>query len=380
MRCGRLRWFQPLEQKSGDDWVPACRYVEVARVRCKGRNRNTWIVWNCLVFEGIYQGSGGTNAGSPLYWWMCTMCTLWGRLTGIVQSLCGRSELSINLSKQRWCIKNCHWMDLSIRKLVSRFATLHWNKFPLLYIWGTRWCNVGSRDCHPNKKSLLQLWPFIRQGLERSRSDPLLEGQGLWSCCPDSSLWLETWILYRKHVKMLESFHMRHLRIILGIRWQDNIEVINRASSTTLEALLIKAHMAWHKICILKKGATQMVGSCSTDGWHTVAKNCSLRRVVLDRLVVIAGDTRTPWRFCGSCIGLFTHLRAHNRTRNDWILVERSLSMRHDIWRRTWMGSAHVYVETSYRGKRLTLTEHGRNGLLTHSMFGIMWNLWMNTE
>ena len=133
----------------------------------------------------------------------------------------------------------------------------------------------------------------------------------------------ETWILYRKHVNMLESFHMRHLRIILDIRWQDNIEAINRANSTSLEALLIKAHMAWHKNCVLKKGVTQMVGSCSMDGWHTAAKNCSLWRVVLDRSVVIASDTRTPWRFCGSCIGLFSHLRAHNKKRlnPDWAVI-----------------------------------------------------------
>ena len=33
MRCGRLRWFGHLERKSGDDWVSACRNVEVVRRR-----------------------------------------------------------------------------------------------------------------------------------------------------------------------------------------------------------------------------------------------------------------------------------------------------------------------------------------------------------
>ena len=38
----RLRWFGHLERTSVDDWVSACRKVEVAGVRCKGRNRKTW--------------------------------------------------------------------------------------------------------------------------------------------------------------------------------------------------------------------------------------------------------------------------------------------------------------------------------------------------
>ena len=42
MRHGRLRWFEHLDRKSVDDWVTVCREVEVAGVRCRGRNRKTW--------------------------------------------------------------------------------------------------------------------------------------------------------------------------------------------------------------------------------------------------------------------------------------------------------------------------------------------------
>ncbi|KAL6475004.1 hypothetical protein MHYP_G00160440 [Metynnis hypsauchen] len=58
----------------------------------------------------------------------------------------------------------------------------------------------------------------------------------------------ETWTLYRKHVKLLESFHMRSLRSILGIRWQDrvtNLEVLDRAESTSIEAMVLKAQLRW---------------------------------------------------------------------------------------------------------------------------------------
>ena len=58
----------------------------------------------------------------------------------------------------------------------------------------------------------------------------------------------ETWTLYRRHIKELELFHMRVLRSILGIRWQDhitNLKVLDQAKSTSIEATIIKAHLRW---------------------------------------------------------------------------------------------------------------------------------------
>ena len=61
----------------------------------------------------------------------------------------------------------------------------------------------------------------------------------------------ETWTLYRSHVKQLAmgNFHIRVLRSILGIRWQDRITnldwVLDRAECTSIEAILIKAQLRW---------------------------------------------------------------------------------------------------------------------------------------
>ena len=58
----------------------------------------------------------------------------------------------------------------------------------------------------------------------------------------------EAWVLYRRHIKELESFHTRHLRISLRIKWQDmipNTEVLKRAQITNIEAYLIKAQLRW---------------------------------------------------------------------------------------------------------------------------------------
>ena len=33
----------------------------------------------------------------------------------------------------------------------------------------------------------------------------------------------ETWVLYRNQIRLLERFHQRCLRSILGIKWQDHV-------------------------------------------------------------------------------------------------------------------------------------------------------------
>ena len=42
VRCGRLRWFGYLECKSGNDWVSACRNMEVVEKSRGGARRLGW--------------------------------------------------------------------------------------------------------------------------------------------------------------------------------------------------------------------------------------------------------------------------------------------------------------------------------------------------
>jgi len=58
----------------------------------------------------------------------------------------------------------------------------------------------------------------------------------------------ETWTLYRKHVRQLERFHVRSLRSLIGIRWQDrvtDIAVLDRAGILSIEAMIIKVQLRW---------------------------------------------------------------------------------------------------------------------------------------
>ena len=47
---------------------------------------------------------------------------------------------------------------------------------------------------------------------------------------------------------MLNSFHMRHLRCLVGIKWQDKImnnEVLQRVKMDGMEAMLMRAQLRW---------------------------------------------------------------------------------------------------------------------------------------
>ena len=58
----------------------------------------------------------------------------------------------------------------------------------------------------------------------------------------------ETWTLYRRHIKQLEEFHQRLLRMVMSICWQDRIknkEVLDRAETTSIESMLLKGQLWW---------------------------------------------------------------------------------------------------------------------------------------
>lgn len=58
----------------------------------------------------------------------------------------------------------------------------------------------------------------------------------------------ESWVSYRHHIRLLERFHQRCLRSILNIRWSDyvtNVEVLEQAEITSIEAMLLKTQLRW---------------------------------------------------------------------------------------------------------------------------------------
>lgn len=58
----------------------------------------------------------------------------------------------------------------------------------------------------------------------------------------------ETWTVYRRHIRELDQFHLRCLRKIAHMKWQDkipNVDVLERCHISGIEAMLIKSHLRW---------------------------------------------------------------------------------------------------------------------------------------
>jgi len=58
----------------------------------------------------------------------------------------------------------------------------------------------------------------------------------------------ETWTTYTRQETKLNAYHMRCLRKVLGITWEDritNTEVLSRAKSTTIFAMLSERRLRW---------------------------------------------------------------------------------------------------------------------------------------
>ncbi|KAJ0176190.1 hypothetical protein K1T71_008364 [Dendrolimus kikuchii] len=58
----------------------------------------------------------------------------------------------------------------------------------------------------------------------------------------------ETWCLYKPDVRKLDTYHLRCLRSILNIKWQDrvpNTEVLRRSGMHGMEALLMQRQLRW---------------------------------------------------------------------------------------------------------------------------------------
>ena len=69
----------------------------------------------------------------------------------------------------------------------------------------------------------------------------------------------ETWVPYRKQIRLLERFHQRCFRSIHGIKWQDHVsnkEVLKRASLPSIESICFRCSCA---------------GLATSQGWKTYA-------------------------------------------------------------------------------------------------------------
>jgi len=58
----------------------------------------------------------------------------------------------------------------------------------------------------------------------------------------------ETWTIYRKDLRKLESFHQRKLRCLMNIKWQDkvrNVAVLEKGSIRSIESMIMLHRLRW---------------------------------------------------------------------------------------------------------------------------------------
>ena len=58
----------------------------------------------------------------------------------------------------------------------------------------------------------------------------------------------ETWVPYRRHIRLLESFHIKRLQLILGLRWWHKVthsKIRSRAGIPSIESMLLHRQLCW---------------------------------------------------------------------------------------------------------------------------------------
>ena len=57
-----------------------------------------------------------------------------------------------------------------------------------------------------------------------------------------------TWVPHRRHIRLLQSFHIRRLQLILELRWWHKVthsEIRSRAGIPTIESMLLHRQLSW---------------------------------------------------------------------------------------------------------------------------------------
>lgn len=122
----------------------------------------------------------------------------------------------------------------------------------------------------------------------------------------------ETWTVYSRHSKQLNAFHMRCLRNLLRIKWQDKVpdtEVLQRAESESIHASLLRSQLRWaghvHRMDDSRLPKRLLYGELSTgkrplgrpklryrDNLKASLKHCNIPHTSWEK----TADDRSAWR------------------------------------------------------------------------------------
>ena len=126
--------------------------------------------------------------------------------------------------------------------------------------------------------------------------------------------------MYRRHVKKLHAFMMRHLWLIMKIKWQDkltNIKVLKRTGLPSMEDLLIRNNLrwTWHLLRMPTDRLPRQVFYSQLPGQRPRGRKRGRKRLRLQRYK----DT------------IKRNLKKGDIDTNSW----KSLALQRDVWRDT---------------------------------------------
>ena len=142
----------------------------------------------------------------------------------------------------------------------------------------------------------------------------------------------ETWTMYCRQNRQLDSFHMRCLHRIARISWKDrvtNTEVLERCQTFGIEAHIMEAHLCWagHMVRMNETQIPCMLlfGELKPGTWHVsrpLKRYEDQLKVTLIRCQIqpdnfesLASD-RATWRaLCSQAVDEFEHFRVEEKRR-----------------------------------------------------------------
>ena len=132
----------------------------------------------------------------------------------------------------------------------------------------------------------------------------------------------ETWVPYRRHIRLLESFHIRRLQLILGLRWGHKVthsEIRLRVGIPSIESMLLPRQLRWlghvikmpdgrlpHRVLYGQQrlGHRSVGGQnkCFKDHIKSILKKCN---IPLNRLETLASNRATCRSTCAVGMSCF---------------------------------------------------------------------------
>ena len=122
----------------------------------------------------------------------------------------------------------------------------------------------------------------------------------------------ESWTVYRRHVKKLHAFMMRHLRSVMKITWKDKVpnkDILKQTGLPSMEDLLIRKNLRWtgHLMRMPPDRLPKQVLFSQLPSGHrkrgrprlrykdTIKRNLKLREIKVDSWTKLS-QQRAKWR------------------------------------------------------------------------------------